>query len=77
MAVEDYCLIGIGLLSASLLCIRLQNFYLTKTFAVKFSLPYNFTLDQFLPSGIVVACVCLCVRPSVRFAFDLDLQGQI
>ena len=25
-----------------------------------------FTRGQFWPSGIVVACVCLCVRPSVR-----------
>ena len=24
-----------------------------------------FTRGQFWPSGIVVACVCLCVRPSV------------
>ena len=25
-----------------------------------------FTRGQFWPSGIVVACICLCVRPSVR-----------
>ena len=25
-----------------------------------------FTRGQFWPSGIVVACVCLCVCPSVR-----------
>ena len=27
---------------------------------------YVFTRGQFWPSGIVVACVCLCVRLSVR-----------
>ena len=36
-----------------------------------------FTRGQFWPSGIVVVCVCLCVRPSVRPCINHELVRVI
>ena len=50
---------------------KLRHFYVNSGMAMPYALPswdtcMFITRGQFWPSGIVVACVCLCVCPSVR-----------